>query len=394
MDRRRGRDERLRSWTSTATHWINGKPWTARRSQRGDIYNPATGQVSGTVDFGGAAEVGAAVGPRRPRPCPAGGRRRWSAGRRDVRVPRADTRHARRPGRADHRRARQGRCPTRPGEVARGLEVVEFACGIPHLLKGGVLGERLHRRGCATRSASRSAWWRASPRSTSRPWCRCGCTPSRWPAGTRSCSSRRRRTRRASVLMAELLADAGLPDGAFNVVHGGKEAVDALLTHPDVKGVSFVGSTPIARYVSQTGDRARASASRPWAGPRTTWWCCPTPTWTWPRTPRCRRDSARRASGAWPSRSSSRSTRSATSWSRRSASGSAGCGSGPGDDERLRDGPAGHPRAPGQGRHLPGLRRRGGRDAGRRRPRAPGDRRRGRRLLARPDGARPRRPRP
>src|SRR5689334_24172931 len=60
----------------------------------------------------------------------------------------------------------------------------------------------------------------------------------------------------ASLLLAELLAEAGLPDGAFNVVHGGKEAVDALLTHPGVRGVSFVGSTPIARYVYETGTAA------------------------------------------------------------------------------------------------------------------------------------------
>src|SRR5258708_39721250 len=60
----------------------------------------------------------------------------------------------------------------------------------------------------------------------------------------------------ASVRMAELLAEAGLPDGVFNVVHGGKDAVDALLTHPDVKAVSFVGSTPTARYVAEVGPGA------------------------------------------------------------------------------------------------------------------------------------------
>ena len=86
------------------------------------------------------------------------------------------------------------------------------------------------------------------------------------------------------ILVAELWAEAGLPDGVFNVVHGDKVAVDALLEHPDVAAVSFVGSTPIARYIHETRHRATASACRPSAAPRTTRSSCPTPTSTSPPT--------------------------------------------------------------------------------------------------------------
>ena len=87
----------------------------------------------------------------------------------------------------------------------------------------------------------------------------------------------------ASNFIAELYAEAGLPDGVFNVVHGDKVAVDAILDHPDVAAVSFVGSTPIAQYVHER--RARpASACRRSAARRTTRSCCPTPTSTSPPT--------------------------------------------------------------------------------------------------------------
>ena len=147
----------------------------------------------------------------------------------------------------------------------------------------------------------------------------------------------------------------------------------ALLDHPDVRAVSFVGSTPIARYVYETGTRT-ASGCRPSAARRTTWSCCPTPTSTWPPTPRSTPASARRASGAWRSRRSSRSSRSPTSSSRRSrrawrtlrtGDGRRGC----------RHGPAGHRGAPRQGRVLPRRRCRRRRGAGGRRPRRDGRRR-------------------
>ena len=89
----------------------------------------------------------------------------------------------------------------------------------------------------------------------------------------------------ASIFLAELLKEAGVPDGVFNVVQGDKVAVDAILEHPDIAAVTFVGSTPIARYIYETGTRT-ASASRRSAARRTTWSCCPTRTSRWPPTRR------------------------------------------------------------------------------------------------------------
>ena len=122
----------------------------------------------------------------------------------------------------------------------------------------------------------------------------------------------------AALRLAELASEAGLPDGVLNVVQGDAEAVDRLLTHPDVAAVSFVGSTPVARHVYETAHRRTASAPRPWAAPRTTWSSCPTPTSTPPPTPPCPPASARRGSGAWPSRWWSPSGRPPIRWSRRS----------------------------------------------------------------------------
>ena len=232
------------------THWINGKPWTLDAATRGDIYNPATGQVSGTVDFGGAAEVGAAVAAASA--ALPGWRETSLVRRADVmfRFRELMTRHTRDVAAlitAEHGKVHSDAM----GEVARGLEVVEFACGIPHLLKGG-FSENV--------STGVDAYSIRQPVGVV-----AGITPFNFPAmvpmwmfpialacGNTFVLKPSEKDPSASVLMAQLLADAGLPDGAFNVVHGAKEAVDALLTHPDVKAVSFVGSTPIARYVSQT----------------------------------------------------------------------------------------------------------------------------------------------
>jgi malonate-semialdehyde dehydrogenase (acetylating) / methylmalonate-semialdehyde dehydrogenase len=141
------------------------------------------------------------------------------------------------------------------GEVTRGLEVVEFACGIPHLLKGGF---------------SENVGTGVDAYSIRQPvGVVAGITPFNFPAmvpmwmfpialacGNTFVLKPSEKDPSASVLLAEMLAEAGLPDGAFNVVHGGKEAVDAVLTHPGVRGVSFVGSTPVARYVWETAGAA------------------------------------------------------------------------------------------------------------------------------------------
>ena len=141
------------------------------------------------------------------------------------------------------------------GEVARGLEVVEFACGIGHLLKGEY-SENV--------STGVDAYSIRQPLGVV-----AGITPFNFPAmvpmwmfpialacGNTFVLKPSEKDPSASLLLARLLAEAGLPDGVFNVVHGDKEAVDALLTHPDVRAVSFVGSTPIARYVYETGTSA------------------------------------------------------------------------------------------------------------------------------------------
>jgi malonate-semialdehyde dehydrogenase (acetylating)/methylmalonate-semialdehyde dehydrogenase len=234
------------------THWINGKPWTGEAATRGDIYNPATGKVSGTVDYATAAEAGAAV---------AAASAALPGWRETSLVKRAGVMFAFRELVRQHQSelaalitAEHGKVLSDAvGEVARGLEVVDFACGIPHLLKGG-FSENV--------STGVDAYSIRQPVGVV-----AGVTPFNFPAmvpmwmfpialacGNTFVLKPSEKDPSASLLIGELLAEAGLPDGAFNVVHGSKVAVDALLTHPDVKAVSFVGSTPIARYVAETAN--------------------------------------------------------------------------------------------------------------------------------------------
>ncbi len=244
--------------TRHCTHWIDGKPWARPVSgdpaQRGDIFNPATGQVSGTVDFASATEVDVAVRSA------AAAFATWSqtslvrraavmfAFRELVRQHAAEL--------AELISSEHGKVISdAAGEVARGLEVVEFACGMPHLLKGG-FSENV--------STGVDAYSIRQPLGVV-----AGITPFNFPAmvpmwmfpiaitaGNAFVLKPSEKDPSTAVRLAELLSEAGLPDGVFNVVHGGKEAVDALLTHPEVQAISFVGSTPIARYVSRTGTEA------------------------------------------------------------------------------------------------------------------------------------------
>ena len=136
------------------------------------------------------------------------------------------------------------------GETRRAIENVEVAAGIPTLMQGFGLenvAPRHRRRG---RYASPWACSGSSGHSTSRSWCRTGSSPTPSPRATPSSSSRRSRPRSRMTRMAELDHRGGYPCRAcFNVIHGAKDAVDALLEHPDVRGISFVGSSPVARYV-------------------------------------------------------------------------------------------------------------------------------------------------
>jgi malonate-semialdehyde dehydrogenase (acetylating)/methylmalonate-semialdehyde dehydrogenase len=237
------------------THWIGGKPWTGSEAvQRGDIYNPATGQVTGTVDFATPAEADLAV---------LAAEAAFPAWRDTSLVKRAGVMFAFRELVRAHTgelaaliSSEHGKVASdAAGEVARGLEVVEFACGIPHLLKGG-FSENV--------STGVDAYSIRQPLGVV-----AGITPFNFPAmvpmwmfpiaiaaGNTFVLKPSEKDPSASVRLAELLAEAGLPDGVFNVVHGGKDAVDALLTHPEVRAVSFVGSTPVARYVSEKGTAA------------------------------------------------------------------------------------------------------------------------------------------
>lgn len=140
------------------------------------------------------------------------------------------------------------------GEVSRGIDIIEFSCGIPQLLKGDFTDQV---------STGMDNWTLRQPLGVV-----AGITPFNFPvmvplwmypvaiaAGNTFVLKPSPTDPSTSLLMAKLLQQAGLPDGVFNVVQGDKEAVDALLVHPDVKAISFVGSTPIANYIYETGAR-------------------------------------------------------------------------------------------------------------------------------------------
>jgi malonate-semialdehyde dehydrogenase (acetylating)/methylmalonate-semialdehyde dehydrogenase len=236
------------------THWIGGKPWDGEAGRRGDVYNPATGEVTGQVDFATPAEVDLAVAAARDA-FPAW--RRTSLSRRSAilfnfrELLKANTATLAKLITDEHGKV----AADAAGEVTRGLEVVEFACGIPHLLKGG-FSENV--------STSVDSYSIRQPVGVV-----AGITPFNFPAmvpmwmfplaiacGNTFVLKPSEKDPSASVLLASLWAEAGLPDGVFNVVHGDKVAVDAILGHPDINAVSFVGSTPIARYVYENGTRA------------------------------------------------------------------------------------------------------------------------------------------
>ena len=237
--------------TKHVTHWIGGKPWDGEAERHGDIYDPATGQVSGQVDFATPAEVDAAVAAAKD--ALLAWRRISLAKRASVlfefrELVKANTKNLAQLITEEH-----GKVATdAAGEVARGLEVVEFACGIPHLLKGG-FSENVS-TGVDSYSIRQPVGVVA------------GITPFNFPAmvpmwmfplaiacGNTFVLKPSEKDPSASLLLASLWAEAGLPDGVFNVVQGDKVAVDAILAHPDIEAVSFVGSTPIARYVYENG---------------------------------------------------------------------------------------------------------------------------------------------
>ena len=233
--------------------WVGGHPHSPTTTRFGEVTNPATGEVVRHVPYGNAADVDAAVQSA------AGAFAGWAASP-PLRRARVLMRFR---DLLDRHRKDLARIVTQEhgktladaeGSVVRGMEVVEFATGIPHLLKGE------HNDSVGTDVDS---WSMRMPLGVC-----AGITPFNFPAmvpmwmfpvaiacGNTFVLKPSERVPTLSLRLAELLQEAGLPDGVFNVVHGDKEAVDALLAHPAVRAVSFVGSTPIARYIYETSAR-------------------------------------------------------------------------------------------------------------------------------------------
>jgi malonate-semialdehyde dehydrogenase (acetylating)/methylmalonate-semialdehyde dehydrogenase len=242
---------RARQPITAIGHAINGHvvPGTSARSQ--DVFNPATGAVTGRVALAGSAEVDAAV---------AAGAAAFPAWADTPPIRRArvmfkflELLNIHKDKLAHMITAEHGKVFTdAQGEVSRGIDIVEFACGIPQLLKGDFTDQV---------STGIDNWTLRQPLGVV-----AGITPFNFPvmvpmwmfpvaiaAGNCFVLKPSPIDPSPSLFIADLLKQAGLPDGVFNVVQGDKEAVDALLIHPDVKAVSFVGSTPIANYIYETG---------------------------------------------------------------------------------------------------------------------------------------------
>ena len=236
------------------SHWIGGRPVEVLLEQTGPIYNPATGQVIGRVPRGGASEVDAAVNAALAA---------FPAWRDTPLIARSQVFFAYRELVWRHReemaalitRDHGKTFPDALGEVMRGLETVEFACGLPVHLAG------LNTPNVATKV---DAFTLRGPLGVT-----AAITPFNFPVmvpmwiypialacGNTMVWKPSSHTPGASQLQAELWKEAGLPDGVFNVVYGGREAVTAIVEHPDIAAIQFVGSTPVGRYVYEGGIKA------------------------------------------------------------------------------------------------------------------------------------------
>ncbi|HET9019543.1 MAG TPA: CoA-acylating methylmalonate-semialdehyde dehydrogenase [Acetobacteraceae bacterium] len=232
-------------------HAIGGKRSNGTGSRSADVFNPATGQVARRVVLGTRADVDAAVAAATAALPGWAGTTPLARARVMFRFRELLESHAKEISAiitAEHGKV----LSDAGGEVVRGLEVVEFACGIPDLLKGDFTDQV--GRGVDSFSLRQPLGVVA------------GITPFNFPAmvplwmapvalacGNTFILKPSERDPSASLLLADLLREAGLPEGAFNVVQGDKEAVDAILEHPGIAAVSFVGSTPIAEYIYRTG---------------------------------------------------------------------------------------------------------------------------------------------
>ena len=239
--------------TARVTHWINGQFWDGVADRSGDVFDPATGKVTKTVDFASRATLDEAVKVAKDA-FPA-----WRDAsltkRAQVLFAFRELLNANKEKVAALITEEHGKVLSDAlGEVTRGQEVVEFACGIPHLMKGGF---------------SEGVSTGVDVYSIRQPLGVVGIiSPFNFPAmvpmwffpiaiatGNTVIVKPSEKDPSAIMLIAEMWKEAGLPDGVFNVVHGDKEAVDALLENRDVKSISFVGSTPIAQYIYETGTK-------------------------------------------------------------------------------------------------------------------------------------------
>jgi malonate-semialdehyde dehydrogenase (acetylating)/methylmalonate-semialdehyde dehydrogenase len=242
------------------SHWIGGKPVEGTSGRSGPVFNPAKGIQAAEVDFASVEEIDRAVEAAKAA-FPAW--RAMSLSRRTelfFRIRQLVDEH--REDIAKLLTAEHGKVLSdAKGEVARGLEVIEYCCGIPELLKGEFSEQA---------SSGIDVYSIRQPLGVV-----AGITPFNFPAmvpmwmwapalacGNTFLLKPSEKDPSASVYTAELLKEAGVPDGVFNVVHGDKVAVDAILAHPEIRAVSFVGSTPIAKYVYENatkhGKRAQA----------------------------------------------------------------------------------------------------------------------------------------
>ncbi len=237
----------------TIQHWIGGKPWSGTVERWGAVMNPATGAQQAQVAFATPEVVDAAV---------AAAARAGEAWRDTSLASRTRVLFAFRQLVEKHKQElaailtrEHGKVAADAlGEVSRGLEVVEFACGLPQLVKGE-FSENV--------STDVDSYSMRQPLGVV-----AGITPFNFPAmvpmwmypiaiacGNTFVLKPSEKDPSAANFSAQLLADAGLPEGVFNVVHGDKVAVDAILDHPGIAAVSFVGSTPIAKYIYETATK-------------------------------------------------------------------------------------------------------------------------------------------
>ena len=240
--------------TTVLDHWVAGAGFSGASTRTAPVYDPARGIVQREVRLASVADVGTAVRAAADA-FPAWSEASW-AKRQQVLFAFREIVNARKGELAAILTSEHGKVtPDALGEIARGLEVIEFACGIPHLAKGEY-----------TENASTGV----DVYSVRQALGVVGIiSPFNFPAmvpmwffpvaialGNTVVLKPSEKDPSAAIWMARAFSEAGLPDGVFNVVHGDKEAVDALLTHPDVASISFVGSTPIAKYVYETGTAA------------------------------------------------------------------------------------------------------------------------------------------